>query len=164
MAFTIQNLSIIALTILTGLSAGLCFTWSNTITSGIGHLENYQYLTAFQELNRTILNPTFFCVFFGPLAIGLINIYVFKTTSNSFIWLLILATSIYFFGVILVTVFGNVPLNQILDKTDLISANTEDLKALRNTFEVKWNRLHLIRTFSSITSFIILTITLLIKP
>jgi len=163
MDFTFQNIAIIALTLSTGLSAGLCFTWSNTITTGIGNLDNYGYLSAFQQMNRTILNPTFFSVFFGPFFLGLINLYAFKNAPSSLIWLLILATVLYFFGVALVTIFGNVPLNEILDKTDLISASREDLKTLRDTFEAPWNRLHLIRTISSISSFLLLILTLLIK-
>ena len=163
MDFTLQNASIIALTLLTGLSAGLCFTWTNTITTGIGNLDNYGYLSAFQQMNRSILNPTFFIVFFGPSFLGVINLYVFKDEPNSLFWLLILATVIYFLGVVIVTMFGNVPLNDILNKTDLITASSEDLKTLRNTFEVKWNRLHLIRAISSISSFLLLILTLLIK-
>jgi uncharacterized membrane protein len=163
MDITLQNSSIIALILLTGLSAGLCFTWSNSITSGIGNLDNYGYLSAFQEMNRTILNPTFFIVFFGPLFLGLINLYVFKNAPSSIIWLLILATVIYFIGVSLITIFGNVPLNEILDKTDLVSVNIEDLQTLRNTIEDKWNHLQLIRTISSIISFFLLILTLLIK-
>ena len=72
------------------------------------------------------------------------------------IWLLIFAIASYFFGVLLVTVFGNVPLNEILDKTDLGKASFEDLKLLRDRFETKWNRLHLIRTISSVISFLLL--------
>ena len=161
MDFTFQNIPIIALTLLTGLSAGLCFTWSNTITTGIGNLDNYGYLRAFQEMNRTILNPTFFMVFFGPFFLGLINLYVFRNAPSSLIWLLILTTVIYSFGVALVTIFGNVPLNELLDKTDLITACSEDLKTLRNTFEGRWNRLHLIRTISAVVSFSLLIISLI---
>lgn len=163
MDFTFQNTSVILLTLLTGLSAGLCFTWSNAITTGIGNLNNYGYLSAFQQMNRTILNPIFIIVFFGPFFLGLINLYGYKNRPILLIWVLLLATIIYFFGVVLVTVFGNVPLNEILDKTDLISAGSEDLKTLRDTFEVKWNRLHLIRTVSSISSFLLLILTLLMK-
>lgn len=163
MEFTFQNVTIITLALLTGLSAGLCFTWSNTITTGIGNLDNYGYLSAFQQMNRTILNSTFFIVFFGPLFLGLINLYTLKNAPTSILWLLIWVTTIYFFGVVLVTIFGNVPLNEILDKTDLISSNSEDLKTLRDTFEARWNRLHLIRTISSISSFLLMVLTLLIK-
>ena len=35
MEITIENIGITALILLTGLSAGLCFTWSNAITPGL---------------------------------------------------------------------------------------------------------------------------------
>jgi len=161
MVLNFENLGLTALIILTGLSAGLCFTWSNSITPGIGKLNDFGYLLSFQEMNRAILNPTFFVVFFGPFILSLINLYVFRNATNSIIWLIIFATIIYVFGVLLVTIFGNVPLNEILDKTELTTASIDELKNLRNKFEVKWNRLHLIRTLSSISSFIVLIISLI---
>lgn len=160
MDFTFQYTVIIALVLFTGLSAGLCFTWSNAVTPGIGRLDDLGYLQSFQQMNRTILNPTFFIVFFAPLFLNLVSIYLYKNHSSHLLWLLILAGLCYFFGVLLVTVFGNVPLNEMLDKTDLGMASLEDLKQLREKFEVKWNRLHSIRTVTSITSFILLIITL----
>tara|TARA_R110002096_G_scaffold279497_1_gene473702 strand:+ start:608 stop:1096 length:489 start_codon:yes stop_codon:yes gene_type:complete len=156
MDFTFENIGAIALILLTGLSAGLCFTWSNAITPGIGRLDDVGYLSAFQQMNRSIINPLFILVFFGPFFLGLINLYLFNNASSSMIWLLIFAIASYFFGVLLVTVFGNVPLNEILDKTDLGKASFEDLKLLRDRFETKWNRLHLIRTISSVISFLLL--------
>jgi len=156
------KLSTLVLTILfTGLSAGLCFTWSNAVTTGIGRLDDLGYLSAFQQMNRTILNPMFFIVFFGPLPLDLVNIYLFKSASSTIIWLLILATVIYFLGVVLITIFGNVPLNEMLDKTNLGSASIEELKSLRDAFENKWNRLHQIRIISSGISFLLLLISLI---
>ncbi|WP_296386410.1 DUF1772 domain-containing protein [Winogradskyella sp.] len=159
MDITFEHIGMTALILLTGLSAGLCFTWSNTITPGIGKLDDLNYLMSFQQMNRTILNPLFFIVFFGPTILGLINLYGVRNASNS-IWFLLMAIAIYFIGVVLVTIFGNVPLNNILDQTKLNLANTMDIKTLRNTFEVKWNRLHLIRTFSATISFLLLLINL----
>ena len=151
----------IALILLTGLSAGLCFTWSNTVTPGIGRLDDLGYLQSFQQMNRTILNPMFFVVFFGPFFLNLVNIYFFRSSPSSFFWILILAGVIYVFGVLVITVFGNVPLNEMLDKTDLDIASIAELRQLREKFEVKWNRLHSIRTFTSIISFLLLIIGLL---
>jgi uncharacterized membrane protein len=76
---------------------------------------------------------------------------------------LILSSILYLFGVVLITIFGNVPLNEVLDKSDLSTLNIEELGSLRDLFENKWNRLHLIRTISSSSSFLLLTITFLIK-
>ncbi|SNR83933.1 anthrone oxygenase family protein [Lutibacter flavus] len=162
MEVTIQNLLLTTLIALTGLSAGLCFTWSNAITPGIGRLDNIGFLQAFQKMNRAIINPLFLIVFFGPFLLNLINLCFFKGATN-IMWLLIAATAVYFFGVLLITIFGNVPLNEILDKTDLGAASIEELKQLRDKFEDKWNRLHLIRTVASTISFLLLIITALIK-
>ena len=161
MVFTFENIIMIALILLTGLSAGLCFTWSNTVTPGIGRLDDLGYLQSFQQMNRTILNPMFFVVFFGPFFLNLVNIYFFRSSPSSFFWILILAGVIYVFGVLVITVFGNVPLNEMLDKTDLDIASIAELRQLREKFEVKWYRLHSIRTFTSIISFLLLIIGLL---
>jgi uncharacterized membrane protein len=100
-------------------------------------------------------------VFFGPSILGFINLYCLRSVSNSIIWLLVLAIAIYFLGVVLVTIFGNVPLNNILETTELSSSSREDLRTLRATFEIKWNRLHLIRTISAALSFLLLIISLI---
>lgn len=161
MGINFENTAIIALVLLTGLSAGLCFTWSNAITPGIGRLEDLGYLQSFQQMNRTILNPVFFIVFFGPFFLNLITIYLFKSSSNTMLVLLITGAAFYFFGLILITIFGNVPLNEMLDKTDLSMASIDELKQLREKFEVRWNRLHSIRTVTSVISFLLLIISLL---
>jgi len=163
MEFTFQDMVFITLVILTGLSAGLCFTWTNAVTTGLGHLDDFGYLSAFQQMNRSILNLPFFIVFFGPIFTNFINLYLNRAASSHLLWLLAIATILYVFGVALVTIFGNVPLNELLDNTDLTSASIEELKELRTRFENKWNRLHLIRTISAVVSFLLLVLTISIK-
>lgn len=159
MNISLEYIAIIALIVLTGLSAGLCFTWSNAITTGLGRLDNIGYLSAFQQINRTILNPTFFIVFFGPFFLSIINIYVFRNVPSNIKGLLIAAAIIYAIGVVLVTIFGNVPLNELVDKTNIATASVEDLKALRATFETKWNQFHNIRTITATTAFVLFIIS-----
>ncbi|WP_431159098.1 DUF1772 domain-containing protein [Winogradskyella poriferorum] len=158
MEFSLQHIVFLLLVMCTGLSAGLCFTWSNSITPGIGKLNDFGFLMSFQQMNRVILNPTFFIVFIGPFFLGIINLFILKNISSGLWWLLIVSVLIYFLGVILVTVFGNIPLNEILDKNNLETLNEIELRQLRDTFENKWNRLHLIRTVTSLISFITLII------
>lgn len=160
MELSLKFTTLVTTIVLTGLSAGLCFTWSNSITPGIGRLDDLGFLQSFQQMNRAIINPTFLIVFFGPFFLNLVNIYLFKSASSSLLWLLIAATAICFFGLVLITIFGNVPLNEILDKTDLATSSIEELKDLRDSFETKWNRLHLIRTVTSTISFILLIFSL----
>ncbi|MEM6687678.1 MAG: anthrone oxygenase family protein [Bacteroidota bacterium] len=153
--------SLIITILLTGLSAGLCFTWTNAITPGIGRLDTVGYLQAFQAINRAIINPTFILVFFGAFIAQVISIIVCKNMSNTITMWLIVASVLYFLGLVLVTILGNVPLNEILDKTNLSTASVSDLQNLRDQFEVKWNRLHLIRTITSTLSFVVLLLALI---
>ncbi|MFC4636064.1 DUF1772 domain-containing protein [Dokdonia ponticola] len=159
MELTYGNITGIALLLLTGLSAGLCFTWANAITPGIGRMDDLSFLRAFQNMNRTIVNPLFIIVFFGPFFLSPLHLYTLKNVSSEVTLLLIFAAVCYIGGVVLVTIFGNVPLNNILDKTDLSALSRENLKTLRASFEDRWNRLHLIRTVTAIISFLTLIIT-----
>ena len=139
----------------TGLSAGLCFTWTNAVTPGIGRLDNISFLKAFQAMNRAIINGQFMIVFMGPTILLFVNTYLFRYNSTAF-WIFLVAAILFFVGVGLVTVFGNVPLNEILDKSNLEALSKVELQELRNKFEQPWNRLHMIRTLSSLISFVLL--------
>ncbi len=144
----------------TGLTAGLCFTWTNAVIPGIGRLDNISFLKAFQAMNRAIINGQFMIVFMGPTILLIINTYLFRNNSTAF-WLFLVVAILYFVGIGLVTVFGNVPLNEILDKSNLDTLSKVELQELRNKFEQPWNRWHIIRTFSSFMSFVLLVIGML---
>ena len=161
--FNIQTVILLFATLLTGLLAGVFFTWNNAITTGIGRLDDVSYLKAFQQMNRTILNPLFYIVFMGPLILSIAATYVYKANPAYILWMLILATVIYFLGVVIVTILGNIPLNNMLENTNLADISLEDARNLRDKFETKWNKLHLIRTISSATSFLLLILTCLFR-
>jgi uncharacterized membrane protein len=157
---TINTKTVVLLlaTLLMGLLAGVFFTWTNAITPGIGRLADVAYLQAFQHMNRTILNVPFYIVFMGSLMFSIGSAYLHKPDGKTIFGGLIAASAIHFLGVLLVTLFGNLPLNDMLDKTDLSVITIEKSAALRSNFELKWNNLHLIRTISSSTSFLLLII------
>jgi len=163
MEISVKLIVLVLATLLTGLSAGLCFTWSNAVTTGLANLENLSYLKAFQQMNRTILNPTFFLVFFGPVFLGALGTYLVRNGNPMTFWLVLTAVLLYFFGVALVTVFGNVPLNEMLDKTDLLEIGAESAASLRKKFENPWNSYHCIRTYISVLSFLLLLVSLIWK-
>lgn len=158
MEFSLQHIVFLILVLCTGLSAGLCFTWGNAVTPGIGRLDDFGFLMAFQQMNRVILNPTFFVVFLGPFFLGIANLFLFKTMLKNVWWMLLVAVLLYVLGVVLVTVFGNVPLNEMLDKHQLEALSKTELKGLRTAFEAKWNQFHFIRTIAAILSFSLLLI------
>ncbi|GAB1308573.1 DUF1772 domain-containing protein [Urechidicola sp. KH5] len=152
------NFKIIVLIIsilFTGLTSGLCFTWSNAVTPGIGRLDNISFLKAFQAMNRAIINGPFMLVFMGPSMLLFLNAFLFRS-NNIIFWLFLIAAIFFFIGIGLITVFGNIPLNEMLDKSNLESLSKLELQTLRNKFEHPWNRWHMLRTTSSIISFLFL--------
>ena len=148
--------------LLSGLMAGIFFTWSNAVKPGIGKLSDLEYLRALQSMNRVILNKAFIGIFLGSIiAVALVPVFHFKLFPNNIFWMFILALVTYWIGVFGTTVFGNIPLNEILDKVNLESINLEEITALRTRIEVKWNKLNLIRSISSGITFVLLIISYL---
>ena len=141
----------------TGLMAGVFFTWSNAVKPGIGKLSDIEYLRAFQSMNRVILNNTFKLLFIGAvLATALVPFFYFHLYPSNIFWLLVSAFIVYWVGAFGTTVFGNIPLNEILDKTTLETLSLEELKSLRTSIELRWNNLNLLRTISSLLTFSLL--------
>lgn len=151
---------LILATLSTGVMAGIFFTWSNAITTGIGRLTDIEYLRSFQAMNRTILNPAFFLAIFGPaVLLPLSSFFQLKLQPQNLFWMLLAASLLYLIGVIVITFAGNVPMNTILDKTALQDISLEDANTLRNSFENKWNFLNWIRTYCALGAFLLAIIS-----
>jgi len=126
--------------------AGIFFTWSNAVKPGLGKLSDIEYLRALQSMNRVILNNAFKLIFLGAIiTVALVPVFYFNLYPKNIFWLFILTLIIYWVGVFGVTISGNIPLNEILDKTNLESISQEEIKALRTRIEVKWNNFNFIR-------------------
>ena len=142
--------------------SGIFFTWTNAVKPGIGKLDNITYLNAFKSMNKVILNPLFFIVFILPILTIPISTYLsFDSTKNYVFELLLISSIIYFTGVFLVTVLGNIPLNELLDRTDLNKLSQKELDIFRKKIENKWNKFNLVRTLTSFISFLLSTICLI---
>jgi uncharacterized membrane protein len=140
--------------LLTGLSAGLFYAYDCSVTGGLGKLPDRAYLQAFQSINRAIQNPYFFISFIGTLiALPVAAWQSYNSASNVAFYCLLAAAIVYAAGVFGVTVFGNVPLNERLDKFDIAGSSAEAIKAMREQFESKWNALHQVRTYAGILAF-----------
>jgi uncharacterized membrane protein len=141
-------------TIVMGLTAGIFYCWSVSVTPGLALLPDKEYITAFQSLNRAILNPMFLLCFMGLVLLLPLSAFTtwHKPLSAAF-WLLCAASLIYIIGVMGVTMAGNVPMNDALDKFNTAAASPSDLAAARAGFEARWNFLNNIRTVSCVLSF-----------
>ncbi|PHS50757.1 MAG: hypothetical protein COB01_11880 [Lutibacter sp.] len=157
-----MKMNTIILTIATlsvGLIAGLFYSWSISVTPGLEKLNDESYLLAFQSINRAILNPAFFIFFFGlVLLLPMLCYLYYQSPAGIQFWCIVTATFLYFFGVIAVTIFGNVPMNNTLEVLQIESINPEQMASFRLGFERKWNNLNTIRTICSSLSFLSLII------
>jgi len=148
--------------LLNALSIGFFFAWSVSVILGTKKVGHLTYLETMQSINREILNPVFFIVFFGSLiALGITTSLQF---NNKTVFVLVLAsTIIYLMGTFGVTAFGNVPLNNELEALNITKLNPVELKDFRTYYESAWNHFHGIRTISSMVSFILLLISIFIQ-
>lgn len=152
-----STIILLVATTTTALIAGLFYSYSCSVNIGLGRLSDQEYLTAMQSINRAILNPLFFASFLGTLILLPLCTVLHSQQPTGPVFLLLLAASgVYATGTFGVTIFGNVPLNEMLDKFNLNSATPEAIAAQRAKFEVPWNRLHTVRTIASVVALVMM--------
>lgn len=161
---TTYNLFQVSAVLLTGLLAGLFYGYDCSVIKGLGALQDKEFLSAFQSINKAILNPYFFISFLGCLIVLPITTWLsFKGASPKAFYFLATATLLYFTGVFGVTAFGNVPLNNLLEHFNIQTATGEEIITMRKKFEMSWNRLHHIRTYTAMLVFLFVSITMIKK-
>lgn len=150
--------------LLSGLIAGLFYAYSCSVNLGLAKLSDREYLRAMKAINRAILNPLFFISFLGTLVVIPVTAYVYFQNKGMDLScaLLILASLVYGIGVFGVTIRGNVPLNEMLERLDL-TTGAANYSQWRSNFEKPWNRLHTLRTILNIAAVICILAVLIIN-
>jgi uncharacterized membrane protein len=155
MDLTFKSFVFFGSVVLTGLSAGLFFAWSVSVIPGTQQINDTSYLHTMQSINRAILNPPFFAIFFGSIVfLSIASVYQFHDRNSTF-WLMLIVSILYLLGTVGVTGLGNVPLNNQLDVLKLVEMNVDKMAEFRKFYEANWNRLHFIRTVFAVASFIL---------
>ena len=161
---TLTNILLIMTATTTALMAGLFYAFSCSVNLGLARLSNAEYISAMQSINRAIQNPIFFAAFFGaPILLPLSVFLHYGQPLSVRFWFLLAATIIYLIGTFGAPIFGNVPLNNILDRFDLQAASEAEIAVQRTNFEGRWNNLNTIRIVTS-TLAIMLVITACLSP
>ena len=146
---------------LTALITGLFYAYSCSVNLGLGRLSDAEYLKAMQNINREILNPWFFMSFMGTLGVLPVATWLqYKAGHTESFYYLLAASVLYLVGTFGVTVLGNVPLNEALDKFDIDAASVSEIKSQRIRFETPWNRLNRVRTIASILSLLLVLVSI----
>lgn len=159
--FTFDFVLLLLTALFTALVAGLFFAWEVSVIVGLKKISNRSFVETMWHINRRIQNPVFLTVFIGcALLLPLCTYWHFDLEHTSSYWF-IAATLLYLLGVITVTIFGNVPLNDQLDRLELDKADDAALSTARQTYERPWNRFNRIRTVFAILSLLCLLLAIL---
>ena len=150
----------IVLILAVALISGLLFSFTIAVSPGLKHLSDLDYLKAMKSINKEILNPVFLFCFFSPLLLFPLTIY-YTEDGGSNRWLLIAGLFTYIL-VIGITATNNVPLNNQLERFDLLNVSQIELSGFRNVFEKRWTFWNNVRTVLSVLSSILLTLYLLV--
>ena len=121
-----------------GLNAGLFFIFSNTLMRAFDRLPAAGAVAAMNSINRVILNPLFFLIFFGTALLCLVLL-----VGRLDVPVVVVGALFYLIGSIGVTMVCNVPLNDRLAK---VSPSADDMETQWSTYRGPWTRWNHVRT------------------
>jgi uncharacterized membrane protein len=101
-----------------GLMAGVFLAFSSFVMRALARLEPGEGMRAMQSINVAVLNPLFLSIFMGTGAISLLAIVLAVWRWQGSSTFTLLGGGIYLLGSVLVTMRGNVPLNNALATLD----------------------------------------------
>ena len=133
--------------------AGVFFAFSSFIMTALGNIEPSAGIKAMQRINIDVFCWPFFALFFGtPFLSFYIGAYALLNLPLSESTLFFIAGLIQIIGSLLVTLFGNVPLNNSLAKLD---PNAVDSHTAWKKYLVTWTRWNHLRALACLTTSII---------
>ena len=148
--FSIFFIAVLLSAVGSGIMAGLFFIFSNTIMKALSKLPPPQGIASMQSINKVILNPLFFLVFFGTTILSLIlAISMIWTWGEPGAIFVLIGALVYFIGMFLVTVVFNVPMNKALDT---VMPDTVEASDLWSNYLTKWTAWNHVRTIACVFS------------
>jgi uncharacterized membrane protein len=150
---TFENIILMVGGTLTGLLAGVFYAFSVAFVPSLRKLNAKQHIETMQVVNQKIKNPVFFLSFFGPTI--LLPLAAFLYRDGSEFPLLAAAAILHIVGSNGVTAFGNIPLNEQLDKVDISQISEAEAERIRQEFQgpgTAWMRLHMVRTLAAVAA------------
>jgi uncharacterized membrane protein len=161
---TLFQAALLAAAILCALVAGFLFAFAVVVMPGIRRLDDGSFIRAFQVIDRVIQNnqPLFVFVWVGSV-LALIAAAVVGVAALAGVDLLVLviAALLYLFCVQVPTLAINIPLNNQLQKLDVVTMNEAARHRARQDFEARWNRWNLVRAVGAGVVSILLALLLL---
>lgn len=137
--------SCMAIGLSSALVAGNFQAFSEFIMKALVAAQPTSGIEAMQMINRTVIRTGFVTLLIGlaPVTLGL-AIYAFiNITGAAKIWI-ISGAIIYILFVVIVTIVGNVPMNEKLDKMDYLAADTATYWQTYGKVWTYWNHVRMV--------------------
>lgn len=154
-----------AATFLCSLVAGFLFAFAAVVMPGFRHLDDGDFIRAFQVVDRVIQKnqPLFIFVWVGSVLTlviaAVLGVWQLRGADR---WLVIAAALVYVLGVQAPTIMINIPLNNELQKLDPDTMNETLRRRARGDFESRWNRWNAIRAaWASVASILLMSLLLM---
>ncbi len=143
----------------TAIVGGVFFAFSSFIMKALGRVPAPEGIAAMQSINVVVINPSFLGAFMGTalLSVGVIVLALLNQghpSANFFLG----GAVLYFAGTFLVTIFGNVPLNN-----QLASVSPSDPAAAKLWMHYldRWTMWNTVRTIAAIGATFLFTVGLI---
>lgn len=124
-----------------GVGSGMMYVFSTGVMQGLGQLPQEESVRAMQAINVAVINPWFLGVFMGTGlfagVLGAANALGYAGPVDP--WLLA-GAGLYIVGVVMVTIGGNVPLNDALAAVDPASLSPATWAEYATPW-LRWNHL-----------------------
>jgi uncharacterized membrane protein len=133
----------------TGLYAGYFLIFQTGVMPALGKLTDEQFVPAMRLLNEYVPRPVFLLTFFAIVGFPAAALAVpVEDRTDTQTWLLVAGLVCVVINH-LVTMAGNVPLNNALESSPSPAA------AARAAFEARWNAFHRVRTLFCVAAFVL---------
>ena len=125
------------------LVGGVFFAFSSFVMKALARVPSSEGIAAMQSINVVVINPSFLGAFLGTALLSLgVAVLALVSRSHPSTMFFLGGAILYFVGTFLVTMFGNVPLN------DQLVAVSTDSAAVRlwETYLDRWTMWNHVRT------------------
>ena len=148
----LQGATLLLGTVTTGMMAGVFLLYAHTIMPGLGKTDDRTFISAFQAIDRAIINPLFLGTFFSGLLFSLLAALLQVRSDDRTVLLFAGAAFVLYAIAFVVTVRVHVPLNDAI-KAAGDASGIQDLAGVRQRFdEGRWAQFNYVRAVTSLAA------------
>jgi len=142
-----------------GIVGGIFFAFSSFIMKALARVPSSEGIAAMQSINVVVLNPSFLGAFMGTAAISvLVAVLAVKGWGTPSAPWFVAGAMLYLVGTFLVTMLGNVPLN---DQLAAVSATDPEALSIWENYLDRWTLLNTIRSGAAAAASLMFTLGLI---